>query len=112
MKIEDEILERIGRLPEEKKAQVLQFLESVEASVSRQQPPGTVSERAAASMRWIDEHRAEYAGQWVAMDGDRLVAHGTDARDVAERARQLGVSAPFLHRVDAEEPAAFWGGWL
>lgn len=72
----------------------------------------TVSERAAASMQWIAEHRAEYAGQWVAMDGARLVAHGADARAVADQARRLGVSVPFLHRVEAEEPAAFWGGWL
>ncbi len=112
MKIEDEILERIERLPDEKKAEVLRFLERVEASLGRRQISGTVSERAAASMQWIAEHRAEYAGEWVAMDGARLVAHGTDARAVADRARQLGVSVPFLHRVDAEEPAAFWGGWL
>jgi hypothetical protein len=112
MKIEDEILERIGRLPDEKKAEVLRFLERVEASLTYEQTPSTVSERAAASMQWIAEHRAEYAGEWVAMDGDRLVAHGADARAVAGQARQLGVSVPFLHRVEAEEPAAIWSGWL
>jgi hypothetical protein len=23
-------------------------------------------------LKWIKEHRKEYAGQWVALDGDRL----------------------------------------
>jgi hypothetical protein len=112
MKIEDEILERIERLPDEKKAEVLRFLERVEASLTPEQTPCTVSERAAASMLWIAEHRSEFAGQWVAMDGARLVAHGADARAVADQARRLGVSVPFLHRVEAEEPVALWGGWL
>ena len=112
MKIEDEILERIERLPEEKKAEVLRFVERVEASLSDEHMPRAVSERAAASMRWIDKHRSEYAGQWVAMDGERLLAHGPDARAVATQARQLGIKVPFLHRVEAEEPVAVWSGWL
>jgi hypothetical protein len=29
---------------------------------------------------WIDAHREEFLDQWVALDGGRLLAHGTDAR--------------------------------
>jgi hypothetical protein len=29
----------------------------------------------AFNMRWIKEHGAEYAGRWVALDGDRLVIY-------------------------------------
>ncbi|MBO0860240.1 MAG: hypothetical protein J2P21_17560, partial [Chloracidobacterium sp.] len=25
--------------------------------------------------KWLSEHAREYAGQWVALDGDRLIAH-------------------------------------
>ena len=35
-----------------------------------------------AEFRWIAEHLQEYAGQWVALHGDRLLSHSTDAREV------------------------------
>jgi hypothetical protein len=36
----------------------------------------------APSMRWMNEHFHEYGGQWVAIDGDRLIAHGANADEV------------------------------
>ena len=33
---------------------------------------------------WIEEHRDEYLGQWVALNGNRLLAHGTNAKEVAQ----------------------------
>lgn len=61
---------------------------------------------------WIERHRDEYLGQWVALDGDRLLAHGPDARQVYLAAREAGVRAPFLELVAPKEEVAFWGGWL
>jgi len=60
--------------------------------------------------RWIREHKEEYRGQWVALDGDRLVAHGTDARSVFEKARAVGVKVPALIEIPSE-PELPWGGW-
>jgi hypothetical protein len=112
MTIEQTVLEKLRALPEEKKADVLRYVEQVEAATRREHLPHTISDRAQAAMRWIEEHRAEYVGQWVAMDADRLLAHGEQARAVAEEARRLGVAVPFLHRVTAGEDGAVWGGWL
>jgi hypothetical protein len=112
MKIEDEVLEILRHLPDEKKADVLRFAERVEAKVERDQLPRAVSDQAAAALAWIDDHRTEYVGQWVAMEGDHLVAHGVDARLVAERARSLGVRVPFMHHVDEKKAGAVWGAWL
>jgi len=61
---------------------------------------------------WIKRHRDEYLGRWVALDGDRLIAHGPDARSVYLAARAAGVRAPFLEQVTPEEEDAFMGGWL
>ena len=48
-------------------------------------------------MRWISEHRKEYPGEWVALDGDRLIAHGKQGAAVIAAARaQLAI--PFLFR--------------
>lgn len=40
---------------------------------------------------WLREHGEEYAGQWVALDGDRLLASGSELKPVAEAAEQAGV---------------------
>ena len=39
-------------------------------------------------MRWLAEHRHEYGGQWVALDGDKLLASGPNAREVYEAVRR------------------------
>src|SRR5262249_15784049 len=61
-------------------------------------------------LRWIKEHREEYAGQWVALDGDRLLAHGTDAHQVFAKARQIATS-PFFAHLEPEDEAHYIGGW-
>ncbi len=60
---------------------------------------------------WIEQHRDEYMNQWVALDGDKLLAHGTDARTVYLAARAAGVEAPFLEQITPKQEA-FMGGWL
>jgi hypothetical protein len=59
---------------------------------------------------WIDAHRQEYMGQWVALDGNHMVAHGKDARTVYDDARAQGVAAPYVERVGPKQEN-FIGGW-
>lgn len=61
-------------------------------------------------LQWLREHRNEYAGQWVALDGDRLIASGPDARPVYEAARASGVDLPLVTEVEAADERPF-GGW-
>jgi len=57
------------------------------------------------SMRWLAEHAREYAGQWVALDGDRLIAHGPDARTVYAAANADGAYLPLVTQVaDPDAP--------
>jgi hypothetical protein len=60
-------------------------------------------------LQWIKEHRQEYAGQYVALDGERLLSHGTDGRKVIAEARQLCAN-PLFHRFEAADELPF-GGW-
>ncbi len=64
------------------------------------------------AMDWIDEHRAEYLGQWVVLDGDRLISHGPNSQTVFEQARAAGIETPFLEQIREEEKGPFMGGWL
>ena len=41
-------------------------------------------------MRWIAEHQREYVGQWVALDGDRLIAASPNRREVSAAAKADG----------------------
>ncbi len=59
---------------------------------------------------WLRRHREEYAGQYVALAGDRLVAHGPDGRTVLRQAREAGVKVPFMVRIEAPDELP-WGGW-
>lgn len=60
---------------------------------------------------WIEQHRDEYMNQWVALDGDRLLAHGTDPRAVADAARAAGCDVPYVEHIKPLVEA-FWGGWV
>lgn len=65
--------------------------------------------QAARELGWIASHRREYAGQWVALVGDRLLAHGNTGREVFAAVAQL-VERPLVIKIDEEEQRAF-GGW-
>ena len=71
--------------------------------------PAPLQSRAEESA-WIDRHRDEYLGQWVAIEGDTLIAHGANPREVYLAARAAGIAAPFIERVEKRQEA-FMGGW-
>lgn len=53
-----------------------------------------------AAFSWINAHGSAYQGQWLALDGDRLLAHGANLVEVAAAARAAGVQLPLLHLVE------------
>jgi len=111
MKIEDDVIARLRLLPEDRQAEVLRFIERVEVESRDTSRAQRESCRLKASMHWISKHRAEFAGRWVSLDGDRLVASGEDAKSVFDAAREAGVAVPFLEQV-SEDEGAFMAGWL
>ncbi len=61
-------------------------------------------------MAWWDQHQAEYAGQWLAIEGDQLIAHGHDLLKVSAEAKSKGIDNPLFAR--AEDPNALpFAGW-
>jgi hypothetical protein len=75
---------------------------------------GVVSEVDAApgarEQEWVRSHTQEYAGKWVALMGSRLIADGAGARETLQKARNAGVSVPFLVHMP-ELPELPFGGW-
>lgn len=69
------------------------------------------NEKFQKALRWIDEYRAEYLGKWVCLDGETLIAHGADAKQVYAEAKSKGIKIPFIEQVREKEPSVYWGGW-
>lgn len=59
---------------------------------------------------WIEAHREDYLNQWVALDRDRLIAYGANAKQVYDEARKQGITSPYLERVLPKQEV-FIGGW-
>lgn len=67
------------------------------------------SERERSEFRWLALNRRQYAGRWVALDGDALLAVGESAREVyANIAGYAGT--PLVTRVEPEDEVYF-AGW-
>jgi Family of unknown function (DUF5678) len=49
----------------------------------------------------------EYGGQWVALDGDRLIAHGPEADAVFTAARQDGAYLPLVTFIEPADALPF-----
>ena len=60
------------------------------------------NERFRKALNWIEENKEEYDGKFVVLDGDKLVACGTDSKTVYDEARAKGHKSPFLTRVKAK----------
>lgn len=73
-------------------------------------PNGETEVQRLKQLEWLKTHREEYAGQYVALDGDRLVGQGRTLAEAHQQARQNGVSDPFLMRMTSENEV-LPGGW-
>ena len=63
-----------------------------------------------AELDWLNENAKRYLGQWVALQGNELLSHGSDARAVRDEARRKGVERPLLFQVPEGlgEPSVSW----
>lgn len=110
----EKVLEDFRALPPEARRHLIEALEKEEQIISQSALPESngvvVPSRFTLEMQWLENHRAEFVGQWVALDGDRLLAHGTVAREVFAAARNSGVELPLVVQVEPPDALPF-GGW-
>jgi Family of unknown function (DUF5678) len=73
-------------------------------------PPPVMSKDRSRENQWLAEHHREYIGQWVALEGDRLIAHGEDAAEVFDAADASGIERPMVIYVEDPDAPPF-AGW-
>ena len=73
-------------------------------------PPPVVSKDRSRENQWLAEHQREYIGQWVALEGDRLIAHGVNAAEGVAAADASGIERPMVIYVEDPDAPPF-AGW-
>ncbi len=63
----------------------------------------------AQEYEWLRQHRSEYIGQWVALEGDQLIAYGNSAKEVFDKVDALGIELPLVLLV--EDPNLHFAGF-
>jgi hypothetical protein len=58
---------------------------------------------------WIESHKHEYAGQWVALEGDRLIAASPNRLDISDALKTAGAKRPLIHRIPSPDDLPYIG---
>jgi len=93
----DQIIKSIEELPATEQERIRRWLD--EKGLSNGDNPEAGANRSTKSLRWLDENREKYSGQWVALDGDRFIACGSTAKEVYSKAKAEGVEIPFVEQI-------------
>lgn len=113
----ENILILIEQLPAPERTRLYQLLPPppvtapTKAPLDKLVPPQPMPDRT-REWAWIKEHKDEYAGQWVALDGDRLVAASPIEREVwdaVKAAREAGENRPLVHRMSSPDDLPYIG---
>jgi len=115
----ERIIAEIRSLSPEQREQLRHLLNGTPVASNRPpEPPFTpriISTNAPIKDRtkeneWLRQHRDEYARQWVALDGDRLVSHHSDGKVVIDEARQNGFPDALIVFVEPSDapPLIIW----
>jgi hypothetical protein len=97
--------QQIAALPLSEKEQLAAFLSEQLSQADELPPTKDIADEEIRQRRleWIKTHREEYAGKYVALQGDTLVGVGSTIREAHEQAKTKGFPTPFLVRLDSEQ---------
>lgn len=111
----ESILKLIEQLPSTERIRLNQLLarrqaESAEAKppLDRRVPCEPMKDRT-REMKWIEEHKHEYAGQWVALDGARLIAASLIHAEISAAIKADGARLPLIHRIPSPDDLPYIG---
>ncbi len=106
----EQAIEMVQTLLPADRQRLQQWLAEEDNKNGHSQPVSTTPR--ALEMRWLadEQNRAQYGGQWVALEGEQVLSHGEDLRRVYAEAQAKGVRVPFTSFVEPLDALPF-GGW-
>lgn len=105
----EQVTEMIRALPVEDYGKLREVIDEEEkAKREKKEKSNPQIERYKKARKWLDENGEKYMNQWVCLDGDKLIAHGSDALEVHRQAKEAGIEIPYLEQIVEESD---WGGW-
>ena len=109
----DQIIKSIEQLPTAEQERIRRWLESKRGATNEEEHGSQAhADHSAKSLRWLHENQKKYSGQWIALDGDRLIASAPTSKEVYSKAKAEGVEIPFVELVTNQEPVPSTGGWI
>ena len=106
----EQIIENVRALPKIEREKLFRLIEFEKSEKSQKASNWQEkNKKFQIALEWIEKHKAEFDGKFVVLDGDELVACGTNSKTVYEEARAKGYKSPFLTRITAEDLP--FGGW-
>lgn len=74
-----------------------------EGSAASPQPLGH-RQREQESRRTHGDVLRGYAGKWMVLEGEEIIAHGDDPADLVKQARERGIRSPYIFFVEPIQP--------
>ncbi|HMV49946.1 MAG TPA: DUF5678 domain-containing protein [Blastocatellia bacterium] len=97
----ENVLLQAQQLPWQAKQKLLQTLaEDLRPQPSRETLQPLPWKDRSREYQWLKDHAKNYVGQWVALEGDELIAHGATAIEVLAVATASGIERPLLIQVE------------
>lgn len=121
----EQIIEEARKLPVEEQRRLRVALETLVSNgesqpANQQQSPQKLQSRHYDNeddeirhrrLEWLKSHREEHGGQYVALDGDQLLAVGSNYRIAREKALAAGKPNAFVTYLSKPDEIAEMGGW-
>jgi hypothetical protein len=105
----ESILKLIEQLPPTELIRLNQLLAGKQAEFLKAKPqldrlaPCEPMKDRTREMKWIEEHKHEYVGQWVALDGDRLIVASPIRAEISAAIKADGAKLPLIHRITSPD---------
>lgn len=106
----EQLIENIRTLPAREREKFFHLMDAERTNGhSNDEEQSRRNDRFRKAQQWIQDHKVEYDGEFVLLEGDVLLGHGNDPQALYADARRQGIKSPFVERIkDRELP---FGGW-
>lgn len=109
----ENILHQVEQLPPVEQLRLAHLIEERQAHPNKppldQRVPCAPMPDRTRERRWVEEHKREYAGQWVALDGDQLLAASFVQQEVWDAVSADTLNPPLVLRIPAPDDLPYIG---